>query len=74
MVIYRVWCSNNELTVFLCFSSFFNLKEVKLVVMLLKLLGEKQSVRVGVITHYNAQKQKILEALRESGSEYKHLQ
>ncbi|KAI7796065.1 putative helicase senataxin [Triplophysa rosa] len=54
--------------------SFFNLKEVKLVVMLLKLLGEKQSVRVGVITHYNAQKQKILEALREPGSENKHLQ
>ncbi|XP_056586884.1 probable helicase senataxin isoform X2 [Triplophysa dalaica] len=54
--------------------SFFNLKEVKLVMMLLNLLGEKQSVRVGVITHYNAQKQKILEALRESGSEYKHLQ
>ncbi|KAA0719715.1 putative helicase senataxin [Triplophysa tibetana] len=54
--------------------SYFNIKEVKLVVMLLKLLGEKPSVRVGVITHYNAQKQKILEALRESSSQIKQLQ
>ncbi|KAG1932211.1 probable helicase senataxin [Pimephales promelas] len=47
--------------------SFVNPKEVGLVLLLLKLLGEKQSVRVGVITPYNAQKQRILEAVRRSG-------
>ncbi|XP_051960453.1 probable helicase senataxin [Xyrauchen texanus] len=52
--------------------SFINLKEVKLVVLLLKLLVEK-SVRVGVITPYNAQKQRILDAIGESGID-KHLQ
>ncbi|XP_016325677.1 probable helicase senataxin isoform X1 [Sinocyclocheilus anshuiensis] len=54
--------------------SFSNYKEVKLVLLLLKLLGEKQSVRVGVITPYNAQKQRILEAIRGSGIENKQLQ
>ncbi|XP_052444287.1 probable helicase senataxin isoform X1 [Carassius gibelio] len=54
--------------------SFSNHKEVKLVLLLLKLLGEKQSVRVGVITPYNAQKQRILEAIRGSGIDNKHLQ
>ncbi|XP_072517573.1 probable helicase senataxin isoform X2 [Salminus brasiliensis] len=43
--------------------SFSNHKEVKLVLMLLKLIGEKQAVRVGVITPYNAQKQQILRAV-----------
>ncbi|XP_050949163.1 probable helicase senataxin isoform X2 [Labeo rohita] len=47
--------------------SFSNHKEVKLVLLLLKMLGEKQSVRVGVITPYNAQKQRITEAIRGSG-------
>uniref|UniRef100_A0A672RVY3 Senataxin n=1 Tax=Sinocyclocheilus grahami TaxID=75366 RepID=A0A672RVY3_SINGR len=47
--------------------SFSNHKEVKLVLLLLKLLGEKQSVRVGVITPYNAQKRRILDAVRGSG-------
>lgn len=42
--------------------------------MLLKLLAEKQPVRVGVIAPYKAQKQKIMEALRESGADNKHLQ
>uniref|UniRef100_A0A8C2CAZ5 Senataxin n=1 Tax=Cyprinus carpio TaxID=7962 RepID=A0A8C2CAZ5_CYPCA len=51
--------------------SFSNHKEVKLVLLLLKLLGEKQSVRVGVITPYNAQKQRILEAIRGSGIDNK---
>lgn len=55
-------------------SSFSNHKEVKLVLLLLKLLGEKQSVRVGVITPYNAQKQRILEAIRGSGIDNKQLQ
>ncbi|XP_058614160.1 probable helicase senataxin isoform X1 [Onychostoma macrolepis] len=54
--------------------SFSNHKEVKLVLLLLKLLGEKQSVRVGVITPYNAQKQRILEAVRGSGIDNKQLQ
>uniref|UniRef100_A0A8C1ZGD8 Senataxin n=1 Tax=Cyprinus carpio TaxID=7962 RepID=A0A8C1ZGD8_CYPCA len=54
--------------------SFSNHKEVKLVLLLLKLLGEKQSVRVGVITPYNAQKQRILEAIRGSGIDNKQLQ
>uniref|UniRef100_A0A8C1BJV7 Senataxin n=1 Tax=Cyprinus carpio carpio TaxID=630221 RepID=A0A8C1BJV7_CYPCA len=49
--------------------SFSNRIEVELVVLLLKLLVEKQSVRVGVITPYNAQKQRILEAIRSSGIE-----
>uniref|UniRef100_A0A672NI82 Probable helicase senataxin n=1 Tax=Sinocyclocheilus grahami TaxID=75366 RepID=A0A672NI82_SINGR len=52
-------------------SSFSNHKEVKLVLLLLKLLGKKQSVRVGVITPYNAQKQRILEAIRGSGIDNK---
>ncbi|XP_067279043.1 probable helicase senataxin isoform X2 [Pseudorasbora parva] len=47
--------------------SFINPKEVSLVLLLLKLLGEKQSVRVGVITPYSAQKQRILDAIRGSG-------
>ncbi|XP_077050590.1 putative helicase senataxin isoform X2 [Siphateles boraxobius] len=47
--------------------SFINPKEVSLVLLLLKLLGEKQSVRVGVITPYNAQKQRIIDAVRGSG-------
>uniref|UniRef100_A0A672NM43 Probable helicase senataxin n=2 Tax=Sinocyclocheilus grahami TaxID=75366 RepID=A0A672NM43_SINGR len=54
--------------------SFSNHKEVKLVLLLLKLLGKKQSVRVGVITPYNAQKQRILEAIRGSGIDNKQLQ
>ncbi|XP_051534082.1 probable helicase senataxin isoform X2 [Myxocyprinus asiaticus] len=54
--------------------SFINLKEVKLVVLLLKLLVEKKSVRVGVITPYNAQKRRILHAVRESGIDNEHLQ
>ncbi|XP_037401751.1 probable helicase senataxin isoform X2 [Pygocentrus nattereri] len=45
--------------------SFYNLKEVKLVLMLLKQIGERQVVRVGVITPYNAQKQRILEAVNK---------
>lgn len=48
-------------------SSFINPKEVSLVLLLLKLLGEKQSVRVGVITPYSAQKHRILDAVRGSG-------
>lgn len=51
-------------------SSYSNAKEVKLVVLLYKLLGEnhakrkeKQQMRIGIITPYNAQKQRILEAL-----------
>ncbi|KAL7853299.1 hypothetical protein AOLI_G00201430 [Acnodon oligacanthus] len=48
--------------------SFYNQKEVKLVLMLLKLIGEKQVVRVGVITPYNAQKQHILEAVNKESS------
>uniref|UniRef100_A0A671PW15 Probable helicase senataxin n=1 Tax=Sinocyclocheilus anshuiensis TaxID=1608454 RepID=A0A671PW15_9TELE len=51
--------------------SFSNHKEVKLVLLLLKLLGEKQSVRVGVITPYNAQKRRILNAVRGSGIDNK---
>ncbi|XP_059398476.1 probable helicase senataxin [Carassius carassius] len=47
--------------------SFSNNKEVKLVLLLLKLLIKKQSDRVGIITPYNAQKQCILEAIRSSG-------
>nr|XP_055035797.1 probable helicase senataxin isoform X1 [Misgurnus anguillicaudatus]XP_055035798.1 probable helicase senataxin isoform X1 [Misgurnus anguillicaudatus] len=54
--------------------SFSNQKEVKLVLMLLKLLSEKQSVRVGVITPYNAQKRKIMDAMRKPDFECKHLQ
>uniref|UniRef100_A0A673L5Q5 Probable helicase senataxin n=1 Tax=Sinocyclocheilus rhinocerous TaxID=307959 RepID=A0A673L5Q5_9TELE len=54
--------------------SFSNHKEVKLVLLLLKLLGEKQSVRVGVITPYNAQKRRILDAVRGSGIDNKQLQ
>ncbi|XP_016128243.1 probable helicase senataxin isoform X1 [Sinocyclocheilus grahami] len=54
--------------------SFSNHKEVKLVLLLLKLLGEKQSVRVGVITPYNAQKRRILDAVRGSGINNKQLQ
>ncbi|KAL1253434.1 hypothetical protein QQF64_018127 [Cirrhinus molitorella] len=54
--------------------SFSNHKEVELVLMLLKMLGEKQSVRVGVITPYNAQKQRIMEAMRGSGIDRKQLQ
>ncbi|XP_016306683.1 probable helicase senataxin isoform X1 [Sinocyclocheilus anshuiensis] len=54
--------------------SFSNHKEVKLVLLLLKLLGEKQSVRVGVITPYNAQKRRILNAVRGSGIDNKQLQ
>ncbi|XP_051536202.1 probable helicase senataxin isoform X2 [Myxocyprinus asiaticus] len=49
--------------------SFINPKEVTLVILLLKLICEKQSVRVGVITPYNAQKQRILDDIRESGIE-----
>ncbi|MCJ8741079.1 hypothetical protein PDJAM_G00066540 [Pangasius djambal] len=52
--------------------SFSNLKEVKLVVLLFKLLAErlvsrkeKQPIRVGIITPYNAQKQRILQALEK---------
>ncbi|MCI4386844.1 hypothetical protein PGIGA_G00067390 [Pangasianodon gigas] len=52
--------------------SFSNLKEVKLVVLLFKLLAEKQAsrkekqpIRVGIITPYNAQKQRILQALEK---------
>ncbi|XP_058270980.1 probable helicase senataxin isoform X1 [Hemibagrus wyckioides] len=50
--------------------SYSNAKEVKLVVVLYKLLGEnhakrkeKQQMRIGIITPYNAQKQRITEAL-----------
>ncbi|XP_035377280.1 probable helicase senataxin isoform X1 [Electrophorus electricus] len=48
--------------------SFYNLKEVQLVLLLLSLVREEQVVRVGVITPYNAQKQHILEALKDSRS------
>ncbi|XP_030623784.1 probable helicase senataxin [Chanos chanos] len=52
--------------------SYSNLKEVRLVLLLLKLVCEKQVGRVGVITPYNGQKQKILEAIaRESGRDNK---
>ncbi|XP_073680895.1 probable helicase senataxin isoform X1 [Garra rufa] len=54
--------------------SFSNHKEVKMVLLLLKLLGEKQPVRVGVITPYNAQKQRITEAVRVSGINSKQIQ
>ncbi|KAL0965168.1 hypothetical protein UPYG_G00277690 [Umbra pygmaea] len=39
--------------------SFSNLKEVQLVLILLKLIAETRQVRVGVITPYNAQKDRI---------------
>ncbi|KAF7696811.1 hypothetical protein HF521_005229 [Silurus meridionalis] len=52
--------------------SFSNLKEVKLVVQLYKMFGEnhalrkeKQLMRVGIITPYNAQKQLIMRALEQ---------
>ncbi|XP_045548998.1 LOW QUALITY PROTEIN: probable helicase senataxin [Salmo salar] len=40
-------------------ASFSNLKEVQLVVFLLRLIAEKHQVKVGVITPYNAQKDRI---------------
>uniref|UniRef100_A0AAZ3RKU9 Senataxin n=1 Tax=Oncorhynchus tshawytscha TaxID=74940 RepID=A0AAZ3RKU9_ONCTS len=40
-------------------ASFSNQKEVQLVVFLLRLMAEKQQVKVGVITPYNAQKDRI---------------
>ncbi|XP_066501655.1 probable helicase senataxin isoform X2 [Hoplias malabaricus] len=48
--------------------SYSNVKEVKLVLMLLKRIWEKPSMRVGVITPYNAQKQKILQAIKKEAS------
>ncbi|KAF4076992.1 hypothetical protein AMELA_G00203080 [Ameiurus melas] len=59
--------------------SFSNLKEVNLVLLLLKLLGEKhatrkekQQIRIGIITPYNAQKQRLLQALKnDTDKEYK---
>ncbi|XP_049322547.1 probable helicase senataxin isoform X2 [Astyanax mexicanus] len=54
--------------------SFSNQKEVKLILMLLKLIGEKQVVRVGVITPYNAQKQQILRAVNAEARGNKTLQ
>uniref|UniRef100_W5UB54 Putative helicase senataxin n=1 Tax=Ictalurus punctatus TaxID=7998 RepID=W5UB54_ICTPU len=59
--------------------SFSNLKEVNLVLLLLKLLGEKhamrkekQQIRAGIITPYNAQKQRLLQALQnDTDKEYK---
>ncbi|XP_041753580.2 probable helicase senataxin isoform X1 [Coregonus clupeaformis] len=39
--------------------SFSNLKEVQLVVILLRMMAEKQQVKVGVITPYKAQKDRI---------------
>ncbi|TRY95053.1 hypothetical protein DNTS_004687 [Danionella cerebrum] len=47
--------------------SFINPREVTLVVLLLKMLCKEQTVKVGVITPYNAQKQQILEAIWRSG-------
>lgn len=52
-------------------SSFYNTKEVKLVVVLLKLLGKhaatrkEKQMRVGIITPYKAQKLRIQQALEE---------
>nr|XP_015222444.1 PREDICTED: probable helicase senataxin isoform X2 [Lepisosteus oculatus] len=45
--------------------SFSNLQEVKLVIRLIKLIFEKQVTRVGVITPYSAQKQKIKEYINK---------
>lgn len=47
------------IAVWLVTRSFSNLKEVQLVVFLLRLMAEKQQVKVGVITPYNAQKDRI---------------
>ncbi|KAL4617413.1 putative helicase senataxin [Arapaima gigas] len=44
--------------------SFYNQKEVNLVLLMLRLIAEKQNTRVGVITPYNAQKQRLLGAIR----------
>ncbi|TSK72033.1 putative helicase senataxin [Bagarius yarrelli] len=60
-------------------NSFSNSQEVKLVVLLYKQLGEKhalrmekQPIRVGIMTPYNAQKQRILQALeKETDKELK---
>ncbi|XP_028664897.1 probable helicase senataxin [Erpetoichthys calabaricus] len=45
--------------------SFVNHQEVKLVMELIKLVVEKQKGRVGVITHYSAQKNRIREILNK---------
>uniref|UniRef100_A0A4W5MRY2 Senataxin n=1 Tax=Hucho hucho TaxID=62062 RepID=A0A4W5MRY2_9TELE len=47
------------ISVWLVTRSFSNLKEVQLVLLLLRLMAEKQQVKVGVITPYNAQKDRI---------------
>ncbi|MGH0123389.1 UNVERIFIED_CONTAM: hypothetical protein FKN15_021893 [Acipenser sinensis] len=48
--------------------SFHNDQEVKLVMQLIKLIAEKQKGRVGVITHYSAQKQRIKDCINREGS------
>lgn len=48
-----------SIAVWLVTRSFSNLKEVQLVVFLLRLIAEKHQVKVGVITPYNAQKDRI---------------
>ncbi|XP_058861511.1 probable helicase senataxin [Acipenser ruthenus] len=48
--------------------SFHNDQEVKLVMQLIKLIVEKQKGRVGVITHYSAQKQRIKDCINREGS------
>lgn len=56
--------------------SFCNPKEVKLVLLLIKMIVEKQIIKVGVITPYNAQKYRIQDSInREMAKEdWKHLQ
>ncbi|XP_064164153.1 probable helicase senataxin [Anguilla rostrata] len=50
--------------------SFCNHKEVKLVLILIKMILEKQNIKVGVITPYNAQKYRIQESInREMAKE-----
>lgn len=68
------------LTMSLFLRSFINLKEVKLIMLLLKLFVEKHAMckeklmRVGIITHYKAQKLCIERALKdEPYKEYKKL-
>ncbi|MGH0142000.1 UNVERIFIED_CONTAM: hypothetical protein FKN15_043242 [Acipenser sinensis] len=48
--------------------SFHNDQEVKLVMQLIKLIAEKPKGRVGVITHYSAQKQRIKDCINREGS------
>ncbi|XP_041098816.1 probable helicase senataxin isoform X2 [Polyodon spathula] len=48
--------------------SFHNDQEVKLVMQLIRLIAEKQKGRVGVITPYSAQKQRIKDCINREGS------